>query len=58
MNHLIEPHGGQLVNLGVDAERRKEIVDRSKEWPSWDLTARTIRHGLTQLLGIEVVGQM
>ncbi len=42
MNHLIEPHGGQLVNLGVDAERRKEIVDLSKEWPSWDLTARQI----------------
>ena len=42
MNHLVEPHGGQLVNLRVDAERRKELVDLSKEWQSWDLTPRQI----------------
>ncbi len=42
MNHLIAPHGGELVDLIVDADRRNEIKDLSREWPSWDLTPRQI----------------
>jgi sulfate adenylyltransferase len=40
--HLIEPHGGALVDLLVDAERAGELRDASREWPSWDLTPRQL----------------
>ena len=39
---LIEPHGGTLVDLMVDAERAAELREVSREWPSWDLTPRQL----------------
>lgn len=40
--HLIPPHGGQLAELTVQPERAAELKAHSKEWPSWDLTARQL----------------
>ena len=40
--NLIEPHGGELVNLIVDAKRAEQLRAESKAWPSWDLTPRQI----------------
>ena len=42
MSHLIAPHGGELVNLLVEPEQNRELKAHSREWPSWDLTARQI----------------
>jgi sulfate adenylyltransferase len=42
ISHLIAPHGGELVQLQVSADRANELKSHSKEWPSWDLTARQI----------------
>ena len=39
-DHLIQPHGGPLVQLMADADRRAELRDASRDWPSWTLTAR------------------
>jgi sulfate adenylyltransferase len=39
-DHLIEPHGGTLVNLIVSPERGAELKAASRDWPSWDLTPR------------------
>jgi sulfate adenylyltransferase len=39
-DHLIEPHGGILVNLLVSPERSAELKAASRDWPSWDLTPR------------------
>jgi sulfate adenylyltransferase len=36
------PHGGTLINLLVDENRRAELRAASKGWPSWDLTARQL----------------
>jgi len=41
-SHLIAPHGGELVQLQVSPERAAELKGHSKEWPSWDLTARQL----------------
>jgi sulfate adenylyltransferase len=41
-SHLIPAHGGELVNLAVSAERGAELKAHSREWPSWDLTARQL----------------
>src|SRR5271168_4904500 len=41
-SHLIAPHGGELVQLQVPAMRAAELKSQSKEWPSWDLTARQL----------------
>jgi sulfate adenylyltransferase len=41
-SHLISPHGGELVQLQVPAARVAEIKAQSKDWPSWDLTARQL----------------
>jgi len=41
-SHLIPPHGGELIDLIVAPERASELKAHSKEWPSWDLTARQI----------------
>ncbi|MBS1261180.1 MAG: putative bifunctional SAT/APS kinase [Calditrichaeota bacterium] len=38
--HLIPPHGGTLVDLMVGPEREAELKRESRDWPSWDLTAR------------------
>ena len=39
-DHLNAPHGGVLVDLMASADRRTEIRDMSRDWPSWDLTPR------------------
>jgi sulfate adenylyltransferase len=41
-SHLIAPHGGDLVQLHVPAQRAAELKAQSKDWPSWDLTARQL----------------
>jgi sulfate adenylyltransferase len=41
-SHLIPPHGGELVSLITQPERANELKAHSREWPSWDLTARQI----------------
>jgi sulfate adenylyltransferase len=41
-SHLIAPHGGELVNLIADAQRSSELKSHSREWPSWDLSARQV----------------
>lgn len=40
--HLNAPHGGELINLMVDAERSAEAQGKSRDWPSWDLTPRQL----------------
>ena len=42
MSHLIEPHGGKLIDLMVSPERRDELRELSREIPSWDLTPRQL----------------
>jgi sulfate adenylyltransferase len=39
---LIAPHGGVLVNLLADAARRAELQGHSRDWLSWDLSARQL----------------
>ncbi|HMC74326.1 MAG TPA: sulfate adenylyltransferase, partial [Terriglobales bacterium] len=41
-SHLIAPHGGDLIDLIVPAERSAELRSHSRVWPSWDLTARQV----------------
>jgi sulfate adenylyltransferase len=41
-SHLIAPHGDELINLVVGTDKAAEIKSHSKEWPSWDLTARQV----------------
>jgi sulfate adenylyltransferase len=41
-SHLIPAHGGELVQLIVSAERSTELKSHSREWPSWDLSARQL----------------
>ena len=40
MSRLIEPHGGELVDLLVGEAQAEELKNQSKEWPSWDLSPR------------------
>jgi sulfate adenylyltransferase len=40
--HLNSPHGGTLVDLVVNEGRATELRAASKDWPSWDLTARQL----------------
>ena len=40
--HVVEPHGGLLQNLMVSDGRGAEIQAASRDWPSWDLTARQL----------------
>jgi len=40
--NLIEPHGGELVNLIVDDDRAKQLKEESRDWPSWDLSPRQL----------------
>ncbi len=40
--HLIEPHGGVLVDLVVDPERAAELAKQSSDFPSWDLSPRQV----------------
>jgi len=39
---LIAPHGGELVDLVVDAARAAELKEASRTWASWDLTERQL----------------
>lgn len=41
-SHLIPAHGGELVQLIAPAERAGELKAHSREWPSWDLSARQL----------------
>lgn len=41
-DHLNHPHGGELVNLFVSEARSSELQGKSRDWPSWDLTARQL----------------
>jgi sulfate adenylyltransferase len=41
-SHLVSPHGGELVNLIAAPEQIRELKVHSREWPSWDLTARQL----------------
>jgi sulfate adenylyltransferase len=41
-SHIIAPHGGELIDLIAPPERIAELKAHSREWPSWDLTARQI----------------
>src|SRR5206468_12755645 len=41
-SHLNPPHGGILVDLMAPAERRADLQAASRDWPSWDLTARQL----------------
>jgi sulfate adenylyltransferase len=41
-DHLIAPHGGELVNLVVEPKRASELQSHSREWASWDLSPRQI----------------
>ena len=40
--HLIEPHGGLLVNLIADPQRAAELKQLSRDFASWDLTPRQL----------------
>src|SRR5262245_17680977 len=40
--HLVSPHGGELVNLMVGPERRRELQTGARDWLSWDLTRRQL----------------
>lgn len=40
--HLIKPHGGELINLTVSEQQAAEMKSASREWPSWNLTPRQI----------------
>ena len=42
MQHLIEPHGGALVDLMVGREEAAELKRESMEMLSWDLTPRQL----------------
>ncbi len=41
-SHLIEPHGGELVDLLATADRAAELKAASRDWSSWDLTGRQL----------------
>ena len=41
-SHLIAPHGGELINLIAQPEKAADLKAHSKEWPSWDLSARQL----------------
>jgi len=42
MSHSIEPHGGSLIDLVAREDRAAELKERSRNWPSWDLTPRQV----------------
>lgn len=41
-DHLIFPHGGELINLIVDEDRTHELKVESRDWASHDLTPRQL----------------
>ena len=42
MDNLVEPHGGSLVDLMAGEERAAELKEKSRDWPSLDLSPRQI----------------
>ena len=40
--HIIEPHGGVLVNLLAAPERAGQLKAASRDWASWNLDARQL----------------
>ena len=42
MTHLVEPHGGVVVDGIVDEERAADLKKQSSDWVSWDLTERQL----------------
>ncbi len=41
-DHLNPPYGGTLVNLLAPPERASDLQGESRDWPSWDLTAKQL----------------
>ena len=41
-DRLIQPHGGNLVNLLADRAAVQEIRRESRDWMSWDLSPRQL----------------
>ncbi len=41
-DHLVAAHGGELIDLLVDAARAEELRGQSRDWLSWNLTARQL----------------
>jgi sulfate adenylyltransferase len=41
-SHLIQPHGGELINLMLGREAAAATKAESRDFPSWDLTPRQI----------------
>ena len=41
-DHLITPHGGELVDLRVGDGRAAELKEAATTWPDWDLTDRQL----------------
>jgi sulfate adenylyltransferase len=41
-DHLVKPHGGVLVDLFISEDRKTELREASRDWPSWDLTPRQL----------------
>jgi sulfate adenylyltransferase len=41
-DHLIEPHGGELIDLRANEKRRTELRTASRDWLGWDLTPRQL----------------
>ena len=39
-NHLVAPHGGELINLILDREHAADTKAASRDFQSWDLTPR------------------
>lgn len=41
-NHLITPYGGTLINLLVQGEERRSLIEESKHLPSVQISARSV----------------
>ncbi|MGH8945866.1 MAG: bifunctional sulfate adenylyltransferase/adenylylsulfate kinase, partial [Acidimicrobiia bacterium] len=39
---LIQPYGGELVDLMADEGRTASLKEQARDWPSWDLTDRQL----------------
>ena len=42
MHDVNPPHGGALVDLMAPSAERADLLDASRTWPSWVLTARQL----------------
>ena len=42
MEHLIAPHGGKLVNLLVEPANAEKLKKESRDWASWNMSARQL----------------